>query len=693
MATSPPWGVQTDIVDRLKLDTTYERDPIKRAEASLQFSVCHRLGFGIEPDLVKSMQHLAEAFSYNPIARSIFSRVRQANEEAAKTISHIPPPMDLDHDIDNLRSEEYFVRRFQVHQKATKARLTSKLGSFTSSPLLSAGVAGDVEALEKLLISEDLSHALLSEAILSSCKCGQYGTLRSLLSKCYVYEGSAMEHTPLHWLIMFKEPELSQLTQMLVNGESEAISSRNGICSKMLGSMPTSIASFPEHCMELFGSPLHWAVRVRHLPLVRILIDLGADVNLRWKAPQQLSSDPTTTHIPNYSPLDLATAFHIPEIVDALLAAGAHTEYTGHGYQYSALHMIGQPAFPFAHDILHGRNHQEALRRVIQSLKLAGVDINSRDSNNKTSLAKALENPDLEGYVLAELLEEGANVDSSITQQNENAAVIIARNSMYRRLTTSKLSRVLPFISNINEKDKRDPARNALHHCAAAMSGKMTETLLKDTRVCVDERTSDGQTALHIAASSGSSDIVYLLAGAGASLNAKDGQSRIPLEFATLNRWIDVVDLLISLGSPVTFAGVHGVARGSVLHAASANANDGYAIITEILNNHDRLRNNQSLINMQDHRGWTALHQATYYGDKKSVITLIKNKADLSILSFGDGNSGARTALDMGKEMLANVSTRTLGPEHERILDGGLAAVTSFGARLAEIIDILEHGL
>lgn len=81
---------------------------------------------------------------------------------------------------------------------------------------------------------------------------------------------------------------------------------------------PTRI---PEFCLELFGAPLHWADRTRCVHAIKPLLSLGANDNLRYDS---------------VSPLDLATAFHLLEIVLLLFDNGA--EFVDERTRQSALH-------------------------------------------------------------------------------------------------------------------------------------------------------------------------------------------------------------------------------------------------------------------------------------------------------------------------------------------------------------------
>ncbi|OCL01651.1 ankyrin [Glonium stellatum] len=678
ITSSPPWLVQCDIVDKLKMDVKHERDSAKHSEASLQFSICYRLGFGIEPNLEKMLLHLSDAAKDNVTARSVLARVLLANEEAATSIRLDISPLDaVDRQLDKNLDPAI----------ATKARPESR------STLVHAATIGADSELESLLAKENIGQEILSDALVAACKYGHFQSALLLLSKCQAYRSPSTQPTPLHWLIMFDESQVAHLAKILVHGPPGESPNRNGICGKLLDAVPESTVNFPEQCMDLLGSPLHWAVRIRHLPLVRILIELGADVNLRWKARRELDTEPSTTRLPSYSPLDLAVAFHCSDVVDALLRSGATLSGGAFGHEYTALHLIGQAVFPFTYDVMHGRYRREVVRQVIHSLVEAGCNIDALDSDGKTPLARSLENPDLEDYILEELLSAGALVDSSITRHNENAAIIIAQNSLYRRLNTSGLRLVSPRVKDINERNSvGSSCRNALHYCAAGRSGRMTEVLLADSRISVDERTSDDQTALHLAATSGSSEVIHLLVRAGASLQSKNQFSETPLEIATMHRWTDAAHALISYNAAVVFTNADDTLKNTVIHAAAANDKDSKGIVAELLEKHYALRKNKILLNMLDCHGWTALHQAAYYGDIESVTALVQAGADSSILSHENHTEEGLTPLEVTRKLMKTASATGFGSDHDRVKDGGPVAIAKFKACLERILTILENG-
>lgn len=676
------------------MDVKHERDTVKHAEASLHFSICYRLGFGVEPNLEKMLLYLSDAAKDNVIAQSVLARVLLANKEVATPMGlDISPLNTVDRQLDeNLDAAVYFSRRIQVRQRLLSAEIAAKARPEARSALVSAATTGADSKLESLLTEENIGEEILSDALVAACKYGHFQSALLLLSKCQAYHGPSTQPTPLHWLIIFGEPQVAHLAKSLVHGPLGESLNRKGICGKLLDAIPESTVNFPEQCMDLLGSALHWAVRIRHLPLVRVLIELGADVNLRWKARRQLSSEPATTRLPNYSPLDLAVAFHCSDVVDVLLRSGANLSGGTFDYKYTALHLIGQAVFPFAYDIMHGRHRREAVRQVIHTLIEAGCNIDALDSDGKTPLARSLENPDLEDYILEELLSAGASVDGSITRHNENAAIIIAQNSLYRRLNTSGLRLVLPRVKDINKRNSGGSScRNALHYCAVGRSSRMTEVLLADSRISVDERTSDGQTALHLAATYGSSEVIHLLVRAGASLESKNQFSETPVEIATMFRWTDAVHTLIAYNAAVVFTGADDTLKNTVIHAAAANDRDSKGIVAELLENHDALCESKLLLNMLDCRGWTALHQAAYYGDIESVTALVKAGADRSILSRENHTQEGLTPLEMTKKLMKTASASGFGSDHDRVKDGGPVVISKFMACLERIATILEN--
>jgi hypothetical protein len=85
---------------------------------------------------------------------------------------------------------------------------------------------------------------------------------------------------------------------------------------------------------SLYGSALHAGVIMRNSTVVGCLLDLGADVNIR----------PSNSL---YTPLEVASRYHFPEIVDLLLSRGAELfSPTAEGWPGWALHAAGTTTEP-----------------------------------------------------------------------------------------------------------------------------------------------------------------------------------------------------------------------------------------------------------------------------------------------------------------------------------------------------------
>lgn len=150
-----------------------------------------------------------------------------------------------------------------------------------------------------------------------------------LCNHCERFVSDTEEPTPLHWLIMFDPEEAAKVVSALVLGPS-GYSTRP--CKKVIDAVPpaeSGIFFFPEHCAELFGTPLHWAVRVQNIRLVELIINLGANINVRWSGYNRFGYGVSAPSLPNTSPLDFAVAFHLPEIVEILPDNGAERTLGG----------------------------------------------------------------------------------------------------------------------------------------------------------------------------------------------------------------------------------------------------------------------------------------------------------------------------------------------------------------------------
>ena len=246
-----------------------------------------------------------------------------------------------------------------------------------------------------------------------------------LLSRCKHFVVDELSPSPLHWLIMFDYKEAEELATILITGSPGGSDSPIGLCNSQIDFVPalgSDITYMPEHCLELAGTPLHWAVRTRNLKLVQLLIRLGANMQLLVSYDSTVS----TVEFSRSSHLDalgIAIAFHFPEIVEYLMEHLHAMHSRTVCYQEGNLNELGYPSLLFSRYIIHGACYQESLQRVLRILSRNGVSLNRKAQSGNTIFTTALSTPDQELYILEELLIGGAGADG-YDSEGSNAAIL-----------------------------------------------------------------------------------------------------------------------------------------------------------------------------------------------------------------------------------------------------------------------------
>jgi ankyrin repeat protein len=343
-----------------------------------------------------------------------------------------------------------------------------------------------------------------------ACMQGKFEIARDLISLCGEFP-CGYAPNPLHWLVMFPHEEVKFLLDLLIFGLTSVQDQERGICRTVLNASCVKIINLPEYCIDLFGTPLHFAVRCGFHDLVADLIRHDADVKRRWETGLIPPSDSRLVRHPSFSPLDLAVTHHLADIVQLLLEANASTYGGDADWKYSPFHMVGQKMFPFARFVMYRSHSRKAATGTIRTLCGWGLDINSRDSLGQTALLCAAQYHDIDDYILEELLNAGTRADASAAYPGCGIATLFAQRCADRRFISSNLRLLLPQVDDINELDVR--GRNALHYCALFDGTEMARVLLAQPGIDVDCKTNDEEqnTPLLFAATFGSRDVTELL--------------------------------------------------------------------------------------------------------------------------------------------------------------------------------------
>eukprot|EP00897_Mesotaenium_endlicherianum_P005923 jgi/Mesen1/5359/ME000267S04506 len=270
---------------------------------------------------------------------------------------------------------------------------------------------------------------------------------------------------------------------------------------------------------------LHLAASEGQLESVRLLLDRGADANLkdRW----------------GNTPLADARRSGYEEVA-ALLQARGGTD-AGDGEQKQQQHPASRgsgrqeeekedDAGLRDHLLLlfyAGEGDTEGVRRLLDS----GVSANGAGHDRKTALHLAASEGKLE--VVKLLLERGANVNTR--DRWANSAVGEAKRRGFSDVVALLLSHgAVPDLMGAPSGPLSDPeqaqafSEGQLLLCASRGDAEAVRSLLEEG-ACVNAPDYDKRTALHLAASEGRLNVVELLLAKGADVNPKDRWGSTPL--------------------------------------------------------------------------------------------------------------------------------------------------------------------
>ena len=290
---------------------------------------------------------------------------------------------------------------------------------------------------------------------------------------------------------------------------------------------------------------------------------------------------------------------------------------------------------------------------VINVLIEHGANVNFPNSRGETPLHNASEPIEKDLDVMKALISSGASVNIK-----DNAR----KGPLHHACEIPEMSEPIKLLIHHGaQMDARDlKGYCPLHHLIDSFPSTDNEKTLLEVIDCfqfrsvqdVNVTTATGQTALHLAASSGLHQTIRHLISCGCNVHYQDGRGRNALHFAVEEREhsISTLETLVAAGADVRSCDWWGI---SPLHEAARNNNVAAV---------DFLIENGAQVNQQDKNGAIALHLAVTCNSREIVELLIRkgslvNARDKNVstpLHFAastDSKDVAEVLLDKGADV------------------------------------------
>jgi len=263
---------------------------------------------------------------------------------------------------------------------------------------------------------------------------------------------------------------------------------------------------------------LHLAVRLNRVEVTRMLIDHGAEPDIRLK-------DGST-------PLHVAARFNSAAVAEVLLHSGANP---------LLVDALGNNAL---HHAVRRRN-KEVVDLLVRD---SDIDVNACTQVGMSALHLVCMNGDLE--ICRILLRHGADITAKTADYSTplHTAIFSCHPQLAELLIKEAVSKLMNVEEFLNEPDL-DQDR-ALHLAAETGKAESVELCLKHC-AHVNAQRATLMTPLHIAAMKGDLEIVKVLCRNGADLHMKDNEKQTPLHRAATENRFDVIKHLLSLGAQI----------------------------------------------------------------------------------------------------------------------------------------------
>jgi ankyrin repeat protein len=245
-------------------------------------------------------------------------------------------------------------------------------------------------------------------------------------------------------------------------------------------------------CGHRRTTPLHLAAKKDRGSMVRLLLELGADVNAQEQDLREQQEDPGDDWVHKSTPLHEAARNGHDRVVVQLLEAGADVEAQRGDYKSTPLHEAA-------------RNNNT---NVVVKLLQAGANVDSLNKVKRTPLHEAADTVRGSGQeVMNKLLEAGADINSRDSKLN-------SWDSKYNRMHREAFY-------HLQWKGGATPL-----HLAAANGNRSGIEVLLRAGADVNDVDNMKNTPLHYAASEAQIGVFETLVEAGADVNAKNDVTR-----------------------------------------------------------------------------------------------------------------------------------------------------------------------
>lgn len=438
----------------------------------------------------------------------------------------------------------------------------------------------------------------------------------------------------LHWVVAMPSKDLSRLVSVLLMPEDDTFSKAR---MRLFEEYSPDVLQVAEMNADLFGTPLHWAVRCGNLELVKILLDAGADIDARWRKTTLRTNGLISRYALSYSALDVATQWHYSEIVQLLLERGAKV-YGGilrdnFPEEHHAISLIGTTVKLFGRHAVHGRNILRAMEETIKIFADHGHSLYCQNSNGESALSVAFSQSDQEDYILEVLMR---HTDKTNWVWLENLLPSICQQGSIRRYSTRRVQLAINVINDPNLLDEAS-GNNSLHFAALGSNEDVAEQLLTHTQIRPDEVNRHGLTALMLAAQSGAIRVAELLIKSGANIEQHDMTCRPALCHAIESRQTEMAIFLVRCGAITSWSISPGkyevdMQQETALTLASIGHDREFSMLQDLLEACEKLRTAE-VLDHQGKDGWTALHEAVWYGDFQGVSALLRFGASTFIVT------------------------------------------------------------